>query len=187
MKVKKEMLLLSVSLILSSVVIAQNNINYKHKSLLKELSKAGVTNLSEIKEINLSDSVCKSNRINGKYFLIKNNVNQYQYIYIGRVNSCRAGGCSISNEIPNKGNFEYFDYFILFDKTKTVQFVKVFNYQATHGQEITAKSWLKQFIGHNDSQVLEVNKNIDAISGATISVYAITDDVEIKTLLLNEL
>jgi Na+-translocating ferredoxin:NAD+ oxidoreductase RnfG subunit len=30
-----------------------------------------------------------------------------------------------------------------------------------------------------------VNKNIDAISGATISVYAITIDVEMKTEVLN--
>jgi len=31
---------------------------------------------------------------------------------------------------------------------------------------------------------LEVNKNIDAISGATISVFAITNDVQLKTKIL---
>ena len=89
---------------------------------------------------------------------------------------------------PNfSGKVEYFDYFILFDITKTVQIVKVFNYQASRGHEITAKGWLKQFIGHDGSESLQVDKNIDAVSGATISAYAITADVNMKTSLLKKL
>jgi len=34
---------------------------------------------------------------------------------------------------------------------------------------------------------LQVEKNIDTISGATISVYAITCDVEIKTEILKQI
>ena len=41
-------------------------------------------------------------------------------------------------------------YEVITDSKKTVQEVKVFNYQATHGQEVTVKSWLKQFIGHSE-------------------------------------
>ncbi len=142
--------------------------------------------MSGIEEVKLSDLDIISNHINGKYFLT-NNISHYKYIYVGRVNSCRAGGCSISNDIPEDGNSEYFDYYILFDANKTVQTVKVFNYQATHGHETTAKGWLKQFIGYNGSLQLQVNKNIDAISGATISVYAITADVEMKTILMKKI
>lgn len=167
----------------------QSDVNYKHKTLLKALYKAGITDMSSVEEITLSDSFYMHNRINGKYFLIEGNgVTKNQYIYIGRVNSCRANGCSVSNESPKNEKSEYFDYYILFDKNKTVQSVKVFNYQATHGHEITAKGWLKQFVGHNGSEPLRVDKNIDAISGATISVYAITYDVEMKIdILLNEI
>nr|WP_319999623.1 hypothetical protein [uncultured Draconibacterium sp.] len=43
------------------------------------------------------------------------------------------------------------------------------------------------FTGFNDSGSLKVDKNIDAISGATISVYTITADVENKTALLKKL
>ncbi len=164
------------------------DVNYKHKSLLKALQKIGIADMSVIEEVVFPDSVSIANRINGKYFLINDtNVSQYRYVYVGRVNSCRAGGCSITNEITHDNYSEYFDYFILFDANKTVQTVKVFNYHATHGQEITAKGWLKQFIGHNSSELLQVGKNIDAISGATISVYAITADVEMKTEILNKL
>ena len=126
--------------------------------------------------------------MNGKYFLINgSNLSQYRFIYVGRVNSCRAGGCSVSEDLSESDNSEFFDYFILFDKSKTIKLIKIIDYQATHGHEITAKGWLKQFVGYNGSEQLQVNKNIDAISGATISVNAITFDVETKTALLKKI
>lgn len=165
-------------------VFAQTTTEYKPKALLKNLQKAGINNTSVIKEF----LVPESTSINGKFFQIEtNNVSQYKYIYVGRVNSCRAGGCSITHNVANEGNFEFFDYYILFDKNKIIQTVKVFNYQSSHGQEITANGWLKQFIGHNGTEPLQVDKNIDGISGATISVYAITLDVGMKTEILKQL
>ncbi len=161
------------------------SINYQPKVLTNELQKAGVADISDITEIKLPDSVLKSNRINGKYFLIEGHEeSHFKYIYIGRVNGCRAGGCSLSGNPGMDVESEYFDYYLLFDKNKTVQSIRVFNYQATHGQEITARGWLRQFIGHKENEPLQVDKNIDAISGATISVYAITADVEHKTSML---
>jgi len=168
-------------------VLAQTgmDINYKNKSLVKTLTKSGLTDISKVQEIILPDSLL-SQPMKGKFFRIESeNVSKYKYIYVGRVNSCRAGGCSISNNSSDDGNSEYFDYFMLFDKNKTVRLVQVFNYQATHGQEVTSRGWLKQFVGHDSSQKLRVNKNVDSISGATISVYVITNDVELKTKLLH--
>jgi Na+-translocating ferredoxin:NAD+ oxidoreductase RnfG subunit len=181
--------ILLLACILSSwFSFCQAQVDFTNKALLKALQKAHIENLSALCEIELSDAVKNSNQINGKYFLISTeNSSQYQFVYVGRVNSCRAGGCSISTDIHKDSGSEYFDYYILFDTNKTVQSVKVFNYQATHGQEITSKGWLSQFIGYNGSEPLQVNKNIDAISGATISVYAITYDVETKTELLQQL
>ncbi|AHW58535.1 FMN-binding domain-containing protein [Draconibacterium orientale] len=165
---------------------AQNEVDFQPKALKKTLQKSGIETLSGVQEMKITPQAC--NEINGKYFRItENNENAYRYIYIGRVNSCRAGGCSVTNALPPTLDSEYFDYYILFDEHKTVQAVKVYNYQATHGYEITAKGWLKQFIGFNGSDSLKVDKNIDAISGATISVYAITADVENKTALLKKL
>ena len=170
------------------VSFAQSPVDYQSKALLKTLKKSGITDVSAIEEILPGDTTALPLAFNGKFFRIETNkVSQYKYIYVGRVNSCRAGGCSITGNVSHEGDSEYFDYFILFDGNKTVQEVKVFNYQATHGQEVTARGWLKQFVGHNGTESLQVNKNIDAISGATISVYAITSDVEMKTELLNEI
>ncbi len=165
-------------------------INFYPKSLIKQVEKIWGLKDSNKEEILISDILEKDFKIEGKFFTIidKNNVSQNRYVYIGRVNSCRAGGCSIPNEATaSNTESEYFDYYVLFNDKIEVDLVKVFNYQATHGQEVTVKGWLKQFIGYNSSKSLHVGKNIDAIAGATISVYAITADIEHKTNLLKQI
>ncbi len=181
---------LTISAILfCSISFSQKDIKYQNRALARSLQKQGISSYSEIREIGIPDSVADSHNIQGKFFKNQSNreTNSVTYIYIGRVNSCRAGGCSISNNQATDLKSEYFDYFILFDNNKTVTMVKVFNYQATHGQEVTAKGWLKQFAGYDGSEKLEVDKNIDSISGATISVYAIVLDIELKTEILKNL
>lgn len=185
--ISKSTILSMISVLCCITVFAQTAIDYQPKALLKTLQKAGITDVSYISEFSIPDSTSLQAK-NGKFFRIeKDNNSPFKYIYVGRVISCRAGGCSINQNVTTDGNSEYFDYYMLFDNHKTIRAVKVYNYQATHGQEVTAKGWLKQFVGFNGSVPLEVNKNIDAISGATISVYAITTDVEMKTTMLVKL
>lgn len=164
----------------------QSGIDYNHKKINKEIEKLWGIEQAIIKEILIPDSITRENYIQGKYFLVtdKMNVSQINYIYIGRVNSCRSGGCSIPTDSNENYESEYFDYFILFDSAFSVQVVRIFNYAATHGHEVSAKGWLNQFTGYNGSDTLQVGKNVDAISGATISVYGITEDVQLKTQFL---
>ncbi len=117
----------------------------------------------------------------GKFFRISCSNGIEYFVYLGRVNSCRASGCSIDRP---SGEFEFFDYFSIYDSSYKVMQVSVYNYEATHGQEITARGWLKQFVGYKEGNFLEVGKNVDAISGATISVNGIVEDVKEKTVML---
>jgi hypothetical protein len=173
----------------SLVLFIRDDIDYNHKLFDKEVENLWGFKTFSKEELQLADSVAGFKDMNGKFFKLigENNIKLNKYAYIGRVNSCRAGGCSISREIEPEAETEYFDYFILFDENLNVEMVRIFNYQATHGHEVTAKGWLKQFIGFSGTSSLEVGKNVDGISGATISVYAITYDVQIKTLILNKL
>ena len=159
-------------LVLHFVGFSQQDVNFHHKKIDKFIKKVYKIDKYKLQEIQLN----KKSTLNGKFFIVKNDIDSLSVVYIGRVNSCRADGCSIDGSSTD-GSFEYFDYVITFDKDKKILDVKVFNYQATHGQEITAKSWLKQFRYKENLETFSVNKNIDAISGATISVYAITNDV----------
>jgi hypothetical protein len=108
-----------------------------------------------------------------------------KYLYLGKVNTCRAGGCNDSGEPAIKQESEFFEYFILFDAAGAIMIVRIYRYAATHGHEITSKAWLRQFANYNGITKLVSGKNIDAISGATISVEAITRDVEQRTRWLN--
>ena len=110
------------------------------------------------------------------------------YLHLATVNTCRTGGCSLSNG-PAGGDpsSEYFDYLILFTAEFAVETVQIFNYQASYGHEIAARGWLKQFQGFRGEKSLEPGKNIDSISGATVSVHAITNDVQWKTRQLREM
>ena len=162
----------------------QNEIDYQNKRLINSLNKNGISGISELEEINCDSKL--QNEFNGKFFKLigGKDVSDVKYVFVGRVNSCRAGGCCNALQISGNTESEYFDYFIFFDESKTVKLVEVYNYAATHGYEITAKGWLKQFAGFSGKDTLEVDKNIDGISGATVSVHAITADVQQKTNLL---
>jgi hypothetical protein len=124
---------------------------------------------------------------NGIFWRIENKTETVGFVYTGRVYSCCKNGCDAGQTRTSGEIAEFFDYFILFDTAKSVTSVVVYNYEATHGQEITAKGWLKQFIGYNGSRNLVIGKNIDSISGATISVNASTADItQITNLLKNQ-
>ncbi|PKP07945.1 MAG: FMN-binding protein [Bacteroidetes bacterium HGW-Bacteroidetes-4] len=156
--------------------------DYGNRALKKELERSyqlGFSNLHENAE--LSQQLGHQ----GKIFEIKDKAKLLGYVYVGRIISCRQGVCNLSNGPSGGGeSYEYFDAFIIYDVDKSVQKVKVFNYQATHGHEISSTGWLKQFMGFKSETTLVVGKNIDALSGATISANALTDEINYVTKLL---
>ncbi len=165
---------------------AQTDIEYYPKLLHKTLAKFDDKQVL-LNELVLSEKLTRQILV-GKYFTLfsKEPASFIKFIYVGRVNTCRSGGCSINRGLSGDKGSEFFDYFILFDSTYTIRQVQIFNYQATHGQEVTAKNWLKQFVGYSGKSALTVGKDVDAISGATISVDAIAFDIEHKTGLLKQ-
>jgi len=162
-----------IILVFQLIAFGQQEIDFDHKKINKFIKKT-----YSIDEFTLAE--LPDNSLNGKLFSVNDmgdsRIDRLALVYIGRVNSCRSGGCSIDHTLADD-SFEYFDYIIAFNTDMQIINMKIYNYQATHGQEITAKSWLRQFRYKPNQDVFHVNKNIDAISGATISVYAITDDV----------
>ncbi|MBC8320469.1 MAG: FMN-binding protein [Bacteroidetes bacterium] len=119
-------------------------------------------------------------------FRIQSNNQTLGYVYVSRVNTCRAGGCSI-NPDDIAVDFEYFDYFLLTDSVGNVVNVKVYNYRATHGHQVMSRGWLKQFFGFNGSQTLNYGKDIQAISGATISAKTLIFDIQNAEILIRSL
>jgi hypothetical protein len=141
------------------------------------------------KSIELTDLSSEVATLPGDHFLLIHQGEPSEpdgYLHMGRVKTCRAGGCSSPGLVAPGEESEYFDYAIIFNPDLRVDAVQIYNYQASHGHGIAAAGWLRQFEGFSSGKRLEVGKNIDAISGATISVLAITNDIELKTNQLKE-
>lgn len=170
-------------------VITPKGIDYEDKLLVKEIEKVSGLEYEKWVELKTNDQQLNSSLALGKFIVVQNisNSSAQKYAYIGRVNSCRQGGCSSKPANLTVETPEYFDYLIIFDSKPSVIHVKVFNYEATHGQEISTKGWLKQFVGYDGAKNLVLGKSIDGISGATVSATGITTDIQEKTKLLKKI
>ena len=87
----------------------------------------------------------------------------------------------------SKGKNDYFDYMVIFDTDLLIKKVVVLVYRSTYGGEIMSRSWLKQFIGKSRGKSLQIDKDIDSISGATLSAPSITLGVKDLSLLIAEI
>ncbi|TFH25060.1 MAG: FMN-binding protein [Bacteroidia bacterium] len=82
-----------------------------------------------------------------------------------------------------KGRFDFFDYSVIFSEDKTVLKVIVTVYRSDHGAAICQKNWLGQFEGYHGG-VLELGRDIDAVSGGTISSTSMVNDIQRCYLLI---
>lgn len=82
------------------------------------------------------------------------------------------------------GKADYFDFIVIFDKNLIVSKVKVLVYREDHGGEVGSKRWLNQFSGKSKADNLIYQKDIAAISGATISAKSMTNEINklLKTI-----
>lgn len=161
--------------------LVHNEIDYNNRVFVRELQSAFKVEPNNLQKMKIREPGDQKD-FSGEFFII-GEPEVAGYAYLGRVNSCRAGGCSNGQTVAD-GAAEYFDYFILYDGTGKILQVRVFNYQASHGHGINSRGWLRQFVGYKGDKKLEPGKNVDAVSGATISVKAIAEDIESKTVML---
>lgn len=75
------------------------------------------------------------------------------------------------------GKADYFDFIVIFDNNLIVSKVKVLVYREDHGGEVGSKRWLNQFSGKSKADNLIYQKDIAAISGATISAKSMTNEI----------
>ncbi len=81
-----------------------------------------------------------------------------------------------------KGKSMPITFIVLYNTDGSVVHSAVVKYREPIGGEVGRQSWLDQFLGKNSSSVYD---EIDAISGATISVNSVTRGINKLTLLLN--
>ena len=133
-----------------------------NKNLNKYFEKEGFNK----KTITVHDSIL--NNTNSYFFRVDNHSkSRGAYMVITIANGCKVGGCDVEHKVDEE--FEQFWVYSLYSSEAELLELKILDYQSEHGYEITSKWWLKQFVKHQN-ETYRYGKNIDGISGATISI-----------------
>lgn len=80
------------------------------------------------------------------------------------------------DKAPSK--FDKFDYMVIYKPDLSIKIVRVLVYREDQGGEIMSNSFLKQFNGKNSFSKLELGKDIQGISGATLSCRSTVEGVK---------
>ncbi|HSQ47302.1 MAG TPA: FMN-binding protein [Lutibacter sp.] len=159
-KMKKIAILSIVVLLISSFTTSKKTEALIEKEIktvfnLVKYSKQPIAVSSEINKT-LPIKIDETN-----FFKIKNEEKITGYYYLGQA----------------FGKADYFDFIVIFDNDLIVSKVKVLVYREDHGSEVGSKRWLNQFTGKKTTENLIYQKDIAGISGATISVKSMTNEV----------
>jgi Na+-translocating ferredoxin:NAD+ oxidoreductase RnfG subunit len=69
-------------------------------------------------------------------------------------------------------------FLVLFDREGTITACRVLKYRERYGSGVRSKRWLRQFSKKNAGSGFSVGKDIDGISGATISSESVSRGIE---------
>jgi Na+-translocating ferredoxin:NAD+ oxidoreductase RnfG subunit len=149
------------------LVLISFQLSAQSPRLLKKATKL-IEKTYAVDDIQLKHKEFQTNSVVGDLYKIIDSNQLLGYAFIGTA--------------PSKT--DTFEYLVVFDLSLIIKKVNVLVYREDYGGEIGSNRWLRQFVGKARSTDLAVGKNIAAISGATISVYSMTNAVN---QLLNEM
>lgn len=86
-----------------------------------------------------------------------------------------TGGWFIADQVVGKHDF--IPFALALDESGAVKDVEILEYREAYGSDITNSKWRAQFAGKNAQSPLTLAKDIQNISGATLSSKHITDGV----------
>ncbi len=85
------------------------------------------------------------------------------------------------------GKTQPISFMVILDEQGDIQSVFVIKYRESHGGEVTNQNWLNQFMHRNAESGYLSGKDIDGISGATLSVNALNKGVKKIVLLFDKI
>jgi Na+-translocating ferredoxin:NAD+ oxidoreductase RnfG subunit len=74
-------------------------------------------------------------------------------------------------------------FLVIFNLNGQILNTKIIKYREPYGGEISSLNWLNQFTNRTDSSSFKIGKEIDGISGATISVNSVSIGIHKLALL----
>lgn len=86
------------------------------------------------------------------------------------------GGFFVLDEVV--GKHEFITYAIGLNADGSVKQVEIMDYRESYGYEIRNADWRAQFVGKTSAAPLKLEKDIQNVSGATLSCRHVTDGVK---------
>jgi Na+-translocating ferredoxin:NAD+ oxidoreductase RnfG subunit len=106
------------------------------------------------------------------------------YVFYVATTHGKVDGYALFDE--ERGQHELISFGTFFDADGRVTRVEVMAYREPYGDGIRAERFRKQFVGRSARSSFEPDKDIDAVSGATISSRSMCAGVERASALLEE-
>jgi len=78
-------------------------------------------------------------------------------------------------------------FLVVFSPAAEILRVDIIRYREPYGGAIGSRRWLDQFIGKSSGEEFKVDRDIDSISGATISVNSVARGVQKLTLVMEHI
>jgi len=151
------------------------------KRIYKKLSKYFKHEEFYKKPFSVHDSL--SNKSNSYFYFVENKKQTKKAILVITIaNGCRVGGCDVEHQEGEE--FEQFYLYTLYNDYGELVDIRILDYQSEHGYQISSAWWLKQFVNNWDKKFI-YGKNIDAISGATISVKSTIRELSLLQKIIN--
>ncbi len=86
------------------------------------------------------------------------------------------GGWLVVDEVV--GKHEMIKYAVGINADGSVKQIEVMDYVESYGYEVADNKWRQQFVGKTSTDPIKLKKDIDGISGATLSAKHISDGVK---------
>ncbi len=163
---------------LTSLHIYSANLSKKAEQKIKSIVGQNV-NL-EFKEISIPGQLKGSIEEQVQQEFYRESVALWQVVKDGRVTAYAIMDDVLGKQMP-------ITFFVLFDKTGNITACRVLKYRERYGSGVRSKRWLRQFNSKNTSSGFTLGKDIDGISGATISSLSMSKGIEKLTRLIKHL
>jgi len=134
-----------------------------------------------------TDKILRKYWENDEYHLVRSELSGIHQpeIYAVQHGDAKPYAFIIFDEAASK--VDTFIYMVIFKPDGVIDNVSVLLYKENYGGEIASKRFLKQFEGKSAGLNMEYKQDIDGISGATISVQAITLGVRKNSLTFSKI
>jgi len=117
----------------------------------------------------------KNLKLDSEKFARQRFLGKFIYFYEIKENEQIIGYAILDNV---KGKVKPITFLSIFNIDYSVKSVEIIKYREQHGGAIQHRDWLNQFNRKNVDSGLELNSDIDGITGATISVKAVLKGVK---------